>query len=86
MKSIYDEKSHLLGTTTRVNHLSHHQAYGNPRESIMTGAILSAEFAAIVALSVVMLTGLYCWGRQAPVFRPDRGAVPAIEQTMPFSN
>ncbi len=56
------------------------------KSQVMAGAVLSADFAAIVALCVVMLAGLFSWSLHAPVFRPDRGAVPAIEETMPWSN
>jgi hypothetical protein len=47
---------------------------------VITDVLLSACFAMVIALSVVMLVGLYCWSRHAPIFQ-DAAAQAAITET-----
>jgi hypothetical protein len=81
MKSKLDEKSHLLGTARTVHETGH---YDDLKERLETDMVVSAVFAAILALCVVMFVGLYNWSRYAPVFPPDAAGSP-IEKTMPWS-
>ena len=85
MKFVNDRESHLLGTTTMTQEPGRHKVSDDLKERLETDAVLSATFLAIVALCVAMFVGLYCWSRHAPVFPPDRGAVPAIEESIPWS-
>jgi hypothetical protein len=85
MNSIHDEKSHLLGTTMMLHDPVRHKVFEDLKERVMTDVALSAGFAAIVALYVVMAVGLYCWSRHAPIFPPDGAAGPAIEEAIPWS-
>ena len=85
MKSVNDTESHLLRTTTMPQEPGRHRVSGDLKERIETDAVLSASFLAIAALCVAMFVGLYCWSRHAPVFSPDHGAVPAVEESIPWS-
>jgi hypothetical protein len=61
MKSVYDEKSHLSATTTMPHYPGRDEFFDEPKERVITDAVLSAGCAAIVALCLVMAVGLYCW-------------------------
>jgi len=50
----------------------------------MTDVVLSAGFAVIILLYVVMLVGLYRWSHYAPIFPPDDAGGPSIEETKPW--
>ncbi len=84
MKSIYDEKSYLSGTTT-MHDPGRDEFFDEPKERVITDVVLSAGFAATVALCVVMAVGLYCCSRHAPIFPPDGDTGPAIEEAIPWS-
>ncbi len=85
MKSICDEKSDLLGTATMPDETGRRIVSEDLKERIETDVVLSASFAAIVALCLVMAVGLYCWSRHAPIFPPDGATGAAIEEAMPWS-
>jgi len=87
MKSIQDEKSRLLGTARMDHEPGRHQVSDDLKERVETDVVLSAGFAVIVALCVVMFVGLYRWSRSAPIFPPDRGAAAgaAIDEAIPWS-
>ena len=85
MKSAYDEKSHLSAPTTMPRYPGRHEFFDEPKERVITDVVLSAGFAAIVALCVAMFVGLYCWSRHAPIFPPDGATGPAIEEAIPWS-
>jgi len=85
MKSVYDEKSHLSATTTMPHYPGRDEFFDEPKERVITDAVLSAGCAAIVALCLVMAVGLYCWSRHAPIFPPDGATGPAIEEAIPWS-
>ena len=84
MKSIYDEKRHFLGTATMPHEIGRHIFSNDLKERVETDAVLSAGFLAILALCVAMVVGLCSWSRQAPVFAPDHGGVPAVEESIPW--
>jgi hypothetical protein len=75
MKSINDRKSHLLATARTNDDL---------KERLETDVVVSASFAAIIALGIAMGAGLYSWSRHAPVFLHSSAAVPAIVETIPW--
>jgi hypothetical protein len=85
MRSVRDEERHPSATTTMPHDpgRSKHDP-GRPKddlkERVATDMVLSAAFAAIAALCVLMFVGLYCWSRHAPIFPPDNAAGPAIEE------
>jgi hypothetical protein len=81
MKSKLDEESHLLGTATTLHRPGRSD---DLKERLETGVVVSAGFAAILALCVVMFVGLYNWSRYAPIFPPDAAGSP-IEEAMPWS-
>jgi hypothetical protein len=83
MKSIQDEKSLLLGTARTPHESGRHIVSDDLKERLETDVVVSAGFAAIVALCVVMAVGLYCWNSHAPIFSPDGATGPAIEEAMP---
>ncbi|HKN00255.1 MAG TPA: hypothetical protein VJX23_07035 [Candidatus Binataceae bacterium] len=85
MKSIQDEKSLLLGTAKTPHESGRHIVSDDLKERLETDVVVSAGFAVIVALCVVMFVGLYRWSRYAPIFPPDGAAGPAIEETIPWS-
>jgi hypothetical protein len=84
MKSVNDRESHLLGTTTMPQEPGRHRVSDDLKERLETDAVLSAGFAAVVALCMVMFVGLYCWSRHAPIFSHSGAGVPAIEETIPW--
>jgi hypothetical protein len=81
MKSIRDGKSHLSRNTTISRVLARFRGFEDREERAMTDAVLSAGFAAVVVLTVVMSVALYRWSRYAPIFPPDGSA---IEEAMPW--
>jgi hypothetical protein len=85
MKSIYDEKRHFLGTATMPHEAGRHLVSDDLKERVETDAVLSAAILAILALCIAMFVGLYYWTRYAPVFSPDHGGVPAVEESIPWS-
>jgi len=68
MKSIYNGHSQTLATITASNAPDVHD-FDDRRNLLITDVLLSACFAMIVALSVAMLVGLYCWSCHAPIFQ-----------------
>ena len=82
MKSIHDGKSHLSRNRTISRVLARFRGSDDLKERAMTDAVLSAGFAAVVVLSVVMSVALYRWSRYAPIFPPDAG--PSIGEVMPW--
>ena len=57
-----------------------HETDRRLKERLMTDVVLLACFAAIVALSVEMFLGLYCWSQHAAIFPSEGMAQPAIMQ------
>ena len=84
MKSIHAGKSHLLRTTTISRVLARFRSSDDLKERAMTDVVLSAGFAVIILLYVVMLVGLYRWSHYAPIFPPDDAGGPSIEETKPW--
>jgi len=82
MKSIQDEKSRHLETAKTPHESGRHIISDDLKERLETDVVVSAGFAAILALCVVMFVGLYSWSRYAPIFAPDRGAGVPIQETM----
>jgi hypothetical protein len=82
MKSICAGKSYLLRTTTISRVLARFRSSDDLKERTMTDVVLSAGFAVIILLYVVMLVGLYRWSHYAPIFPPDDAAGSPIEETM----
>jgi hypothetical protein len=82
MKSIRDGKSHLSRNTTISRVLARFGGSDDLKERAMTDAVLSAGFAAVVVLTVVMSVALYRWSRYAPIFPSDAG--PSIGDVMPW--
>jgi hypothetical protein len=87
MKSLNGGKTHPLRTLTiRMSSvLPRHRGFDDLRERAMSDVVLSAGFATIVLLYVVMFVALCPWSRYAPIFQPDGAAGAAIEKTMPWS-
>jgi hypothetical protein len=85
MKSIYDQKRYFLGTATMPLEIGRHIVSHDLKERVETDAVLSAGFLTIIALCAAMVVGLYNWTRYAPVFSPDDGGVPAVEESIPWS-
>jgi hypothetical protein len=83
MKSVHAAKGHLLRTTTISRVLARFRGSDDLKERALTDVVLSAGFAVIVVLYIVMLVGLYRWSRYAPIFPPDGAAGPPIEEVMP---
>jgi hypothetical protein len=84
MKSTNDRVSHLSATIAIPHQLGRPRVSNDLKERLETDVVLSAGFAAILALSVVMFVWLYNWGRYAPLFLHQGTGVPAIEQTIPW--
>jgi hypothetical protein len=63
---------------------SRHILSDDAKERLETDVVVSAGFASILALCVVMFVGLYNWSHYAPIFGPDLGAQQAIEQPVPW--
>ena len=84
MKSKHEGKSHLLRNTTISRLLARFRGFDDLKERAMTDAVLSAGFAAVVVLSVVMSVALYRRSRYAPIFPPDGIAGPSIGEAMPW--
>ena len=82
MKSIHVSESHLLRNPTISRLLARFRGFDDLQERAMTDAVLSAGFAAVVVLSVVMSVALYRWSRYAPIFPPDNGS--SIGDAMPW--
>jgi hypothetical protein len=82
MKSINDGKTKNIGMSSV---LARFRGFDDLKERAVTDVVLSAGFAAIVLLYVVMFVALYRWSRYAPIFLPDAAAGPAIEEAMPWS-
>lgn len=55
----------------------------NFKETLETDIVVSAGFASVLALCVVMFVGLYSWSGHAPIFL-SRGTSVPIQQTMPW--
>ncbi len=79
MKSIYNGHGQTLPTITASN-AAMLDNFDDRRNLLITDALLSACFAMVIALSVAMLVGLYCWSRHAPIFQ-DATAQAAITET-----
>jgi hypothetical protein len=58
--------------------------YDDLKERLETDVVVSAGFAAVLALCVVMFVGLYNWSRYPPIFPPDAAGSP-IEEAIPWS-
>ncbi len=84
MKLIHDGKSRLSRNTTTSRVLARFRGFDDLKERAMTDAVLSAGFAAVVVLTVVMSVALYRWSRYAPIFPPDGTAGPSIGEAMPW--
>jgi hypothetical protein len=84
MKSVHDERRHFLGVATMPHEIGRHIFSNDLKERVETDAVLSAGFLAIVALCAAMVVGLYYWSHRAPVFAPDYGGVPAVEESIPW--
>jgi hypothetical protein len=84
MKSINGGKSRLSRNTTISRVLARFMRFDDPKERGMTDAVLSAGFAAVVVLTVVMSVALYRWSRYARIFPPDGTAGPLIGEAMPW--
>lgn len=82
MKSMQDENSDLLGTTTIPFGPGRHKVFDDLKERVTTDILLSAGFVAVVALYVVMFFGLYYWSQHASVFSPETGS--AIMENTPW--
>jgi hypothetical protein len=82
MKSINDGKTKNIEMSSV---LARFRGFDDLKERAVTDVVLSAGFAAIVLLYVVMFVALYRWSRYAPIFLPDAAAGPAIEEAMPWS-
>jgi len=80
MKSIHVSESHLLRNPTISRLLARFRGFDDLKERAMTDAVLSAGFAAVVVLSVVMSVALYRWSRYAPIFPPGS----SIGDAMPW--
>jgi hypothetical protein len=63
-----------------------HTASESVKETLETDVVVSASFAAIIALAIAMGAGLYSWSRHAPVFLHSRAAVPATVETIPWQS
>jgi len=83
MKSIHAGKSHLLRTATISRVFARFRSSDDLKERALTNVVLSAGFAAIVLLYVVMLVGLYRWSRYAPIFSSAGAARPTIDDIGP---
>jgi hypothetical protein len=83
MKSICAGKSHILRTTAVSRVLARFRSSDDLKERALTDVVLSAGFAVIILLYVVMIVGLYHWSHYAPIFPPDSAAGQPIEETMP---
>jgi hypothetical protein len=84
MKSIPDGNSHHLRGTIISRVLTRSRGFDDPKERVMTDAVLSVGFAIVVVLYVVMFVGLYRWRRYAPIFAPNDAAGPPIAEVMPW--
>lgn len=84
MKSIHGGKRCLLRTTTISDVLARFRGFGDLKERAMTDVVLSAGFAAIFVLYVLMFVALYRWSRHAPIFPPDGAAGPPIGEAAPW--
>lgn len=65
--------------------LARFRGFDDLKERAMTDVVVSAGFAAIVLLYVVMFVALYRWSRYAPIFPSDAAAGQAMEEAMPWS-
>jgi hypothetical protein len=57
----------------------------SPSQRAMTDVVLSAGFAVIFVLYLLMFVALYRWSGNAPVFPPDRAAGPPTGEAIPWS-
>ncbi len=73
-----------MGTTTMPFDPGRHTASDELKGRVETDVVLSAGFVATIALCLVMVVGLYCWSRHAPIFSHSGSGVPAIEETIPW--
>jgi hypothetical protein len=85
MKSIHAGKSDLLRSATISRVLARFGGSDDLKERAMTDVVLSAGFAVIFVLYLLMFVALYRWSRNAPVFPPDRAATPPIGEAIPWS-
>ena len=84
MKSIHGDKSHFSRTATLARVLARFRRSDELKETAITDVVLSAAFASIVALYVVMFAALYRWSLYAPIFPSDGAAGSPIGEVMPF--
>jgi hypothetical protein len=84
MKSIHGGKNHFLRTVTISRVRARFRRSDKLKETAITDVVLSAAFAAIVALYVVMFAALYQWSRYAPIFPSNAAAGSPIGEVMPL--
>jgi hypothetical protein len=83
MKSIHAGKSHPL-RYRRVSRGARFESNDDLKERVTTDSVLSAAFAVIVVLYVVMLIAICRWSHYASFFSPDGPGGQPLEQAMPY--